>query len=224
MSTKDKTPVAKAINFTQFFKEEKDIYVQNLSPGQVSMQFGRGDDAMGFTLIRKRDPIILTNHIPFKKIAESMDFRKMLARKPAIIRLLTEEEYQDYYKAQAKAKNVSVDEAIAAAEDTRASFKDKVVQAPTTAPADDETKDEEPVLEEDVVNPRVIHLCRQVATDLKQADRMPLPTLLQELKDIQGELKFDDYEYISAHVAAPTIKKWVIAGQKEIMSKADKTA
>lgn len=225
--TTDKKPAPAAksafasTNFTQFFKEEKDIYVQNLSTGQVSLQFGNGDDAQGFTLTRSRDPVNLTNHVPFKKIADSTLFRKMLSRKPAILRIMDEEEYQAYFTSKAKANKTTVEEVISAAESKRAGYKEKAIAPPkTTAPADDDTKekkDEEPTTVAEVINPRVIHLCHQASSkEIPEAERMKPADLLQEFKDIQGELKFDDLEYISAHTTNKTVKAWVLTCQKEI--------
>jgi len=217
MTQKEKvTASAKPINFTLYFKEEKDVYIQNVSPGQVSLQFGRGDDAQGYTLRRKRDPINLTNYIPFKKIAESTDFRRMLARKPALFNLLTEEQYQSYFQAKAKVDKVSVDEAIANAE---AVANHKVV-APvkTTAPADEEENTASKVeREEDVVNPRVIHLCHQATSgEIPVSERMKPAELLQELKDLESEFKFDDLEYVLAHIQVKAIRSWATGLQKSL--------
>lgn len=220
--TKAATPAptkSAPLNFTSYFKEEKDIYLQNVSNGQVSLQFGRGDDAMSFTMIRKRDPINLTNHIPFKKIAESTDFRKMLSRNPPILKIMTEAEYQEYYSVKSKVDKISVDEAIARAESTRSGYKEAAVAPPkTTAPADDDTAAKTAAVEEqEIINPRVIHLIHQATSkEIPEAERTSPTQLLQDLKDLEGELKFDDLEYIQAHVATKTIKTWAMGRQKEI--------
>lgn len=202
-------------NFREFFKEEKDIYIQNISNGQISLQFGKGDDTIPFKLIRKRDPIVLTNHVPFRMISESTDFRKILNRQPAVVKLLTEEEYNNHYKVKAKTDKISVDEAIATAETLRVTPK---VEAPkSTAPKDDadtDDSDDKVVNEEDVVNPRAIHLCHQASEIIPAEDRMKPADLLAQLKELQDEFKIDDYEYILAHSTSKAIHTWAKSRQK----------
>lgn len=207
------------INFTEYFKEEKEIYIQNVFNGQVSLQFGRGDESISFLLTRKRDPIVLTNHVPFKMIAASTDFRKTLNRTPSLVRLLNEKEYSDYYKSKAKAEKVSVDAAIQKAETERATIKSKVVEAPkTTAPADEPAPDdiEDPVSAEETINGRVIHLCHQASAQIPAADRMKPADLLASLKELQGEFKMDDYEYVLAHTGNKSIHSWARGCQKDL--------
>jgi hypothetical protein len=68
-------------NFTEYFKEERDVYVQNVANAQVSCEFpispGRVE---GFLFPHNRDPINLTQFIPFHAIKDSMDFRTRCAR------------------------------------------------------------------------------------------------------------------------------------------------
>ena len=209
------------MNFTQLFKEEKELYVQNVSHGQVSLQFGRGDDAVSFLLPRKQDPINLTNHVPFKLIAASTDFRKLLTRTTPVVKLLTQEQYDAFYAARAKAEKTTVDAAIAKAESARQHAKDVIAPAVTTAPKDveKEEEEEEHVNAEDAVNARIIHLCGQVSTQIPAEDRMKYTDLLERLKDIQGELTMDDYEYILANTGNKSIHTWVKANQKDLSSK-----
>lgn len=206
-------------SYMKFFETEREIYIQNISTGQVSMQFGSGPDAMSFTLPRKRDPIILTNHIPFEKIKTSMEFRRMLARQPAIIKLMSDEEFQSYYTVKAVEEKVSPESLIAKAEHVLQTQKQMPVDAPKseTAAAAEELM---PVSEESVVHPKVIHLCHQASDVIPDADRMKGPELLSELKDIAEEFKMDDFEYILAHVKFKSINTWALQQQKALVSKA----
>jgi hypothetical protein len=214
-----------SLNFTQMFKEEKDIYIQNLANGQVSLQFGRGDEAISFLLTRKRDPIVLTNHVPFKTVAASTDFRKILNRHPAVVKLLTEEEYKDYYKVKAKTSKTTIDQAIAQAESERLGAKASVEPVKSTAPKDDETVAETPeaqetdvgVSAEDVINGRVIHLCHQSSPEIPVADRMKPAELLEKFKELQSEFKMDDFDYILAHTNNKSIHTWVKTCQKTLV-------
>jgi len=110
--------MTKIINFTEFFKEERDIYVQNVSNCQVTVNFevapGRAESHL-FT--NTRDPVNLTRYIPFNAIKSSIDLRKMVTRTPSALRLLDEEEFKLYYAKAAKAKGLdSPDDAIEEAE------------------------------------------------------------------------------------------------------------
>ena len=57
------------------------------------MTFGSGKDQEPFTLKNITDPIVLTNHIPFDKIKESTDFRKMVTADPPRMLVSDKEEY-----------------------------------------------------------------------------------------------------------------------------------
>ena len=205
-------------NFLEFFKQERDIYVQNVSTGQVSMQFGIGDNAMSFTLPRKRDPIVLTNHIPFKDIQSSTDFRKLLNRQPAIIRILDDKEFTKYYSDKAKLEKTTVEAAVAKAESERAKARQTVAAPVTTAPKDSEHTEEEVemVTADQIVHPRIIHLCHQASDIIPAGERMKPTDLLTELKTIADELKHDDYEYILANTKIKTIHTWAKSQQKTL--------
>jgi hypothetical protein len=209
-------------NFMEFFKNEREIYVQNVSPGQVSLQFGKGDNSMSFTMPRKKDPLILTNHIPFKDIQASTDFRKLLNRQPAVIRVLEDKEFQKYYADKAKAEKTSVDQAIIKAEQDRAEARKQVAAPVTTAPKEVEETTEETVNAEEAVHPRVIHTCHQASDAIPVADRMKPSDLLNELKTISDEFTHDDYEYILANTKVKTVHTWAKTAQKTLSEKGAK--
>lgn len=215
-------------NFMQYFKEEREVYIQNVAPGQVSMQFGRGDDALSFTLTRKHDPIVLTNHVPFKAIKESTDFRKLVNRQPALVRLLSQEEYDAYYAAKAKAAKKTVEAVIQEAEASRLSAKAQVAAPVSTAPAKEDDSvaaadvniDDKVVSAEEVIHGRVLTLCNQVSEQIPEADRMKPNDLLSQLKDLEAEFKFDDFEYIVAHTSSKMIHNWAKSKQKVLATAA----
>jgi len=207
------------LNFTDLFKEEKDIYIQNLANGQVSLQFGRGEETLSFLLTRKRDPIVLTNHVPFKLIVASTDFRRILNRHPAIVRLLTEEEYNAYYKVKAKQEKITPDVAIAKAESERLGAKTAILTPKAVVGDDEEDKDtEEKVNAEEAINGRVIHLCHQASNNIPVTERMKPNDLLEAFKDLQNEFKMDDYEYILANTGNKSIHTWAKSCQKLLMT------
>jgi hypothetical protein len=63
-------------SYTQYFREEKEIYVQNVSNAQVSVAFEVATGHVESLLFpNKRDPLNLTQYFPFGVIKNSMDFR-----------------------------------------------------------------------------------------------------------------------------------------------------
>lgn len=234
-------------NFTDYFKTERDVYVQNLANAQVSCEFpiaqGRTE---GFTFPHNRDPINLTQHIPFHAIKDSMDFRKMLSRRPAALQLLTQEEYDAFFAKKANQMGLKdetgkpdIDAAVDASEEKRRRTADKNMRERVT------DKDPEPihqivesgtgpkgaahfgerqrvahsemVSEDDVINPKVLHLCNQVKNEIPEEERMPAKDLLEELQDIP-ELKLDDLEHIRAHGFYKSVKKWAKQQMSELSS------
>ena len=234
-------------NFTDYFMKERDVYVQNLANAQVSCEFpiaqGRTE---GFTFPHNRDPINLTQHIPFHAIKDSMDFRKMLSRRPAALQLLTSEEYEAFFAKKANQMGLKneegkpdVDAAVDASEEKRRRTADKGMRERIT------DKDPEPiheivesgtgpkgaahfgerqrvahsemVSEDDVINPKVLHLCNQVKNEIPEEERMPAKDLLEELQDIP-ELKLDDLEHIRAHGFYKSVKKWAKQQMSELSS------
>lgn len=208
-------------NFTKYFEAEKDVYIQNVSNGNVSLQFGSGDQVVTFSLQRKRDPINLTNHVPFDLIKKSMDFRKIINRPIPVVKLLSEEEYAEWYQTRAAQEGVSIDEAISKAETARIEARTKVLgdTMPSTAAAaadSDETEDAgtHAASEEDLVNPRCLYLTHQGSNAIPKDQRMAAPELLQELKDLEEELTVEDFDYVISHISYDTVKKWAKAAQK----------
>lgn len=222
-------------NFTDYFKEERDVYVQNMSNSQVSMEFPMGNNRVeGFTLPPTRDPVNLTQEIPFEAIKRSMDFRKMLSRRPPAIQLLDEEQYLTYFKKKAASRGlktsdgaIDVDAAIDDAADKRKRMQDRSVKTTESTPEPlhevtergtgpggakrfgekERVTSTAPVSEEEMINPRVLHLCNQVKSELEDKERMSARDLLEALEDIPN-LKLDDYEHVRAHGYYRSVKKW----------------
>jgi len=224
-------------NFTEFFKEERDIYVQNLANAQVSCEFPIAPNRNeGFLFANNRDPVNLTQFIPFDAIKASMDFRKMLSRRPPALQLLTEEEYKAYFAGKAKRSNMlnndgepDVDAAIDASEEKRRRTSDRNYREPVAASSPEPIHEvvekgtgpggaarfgernrvahNDVVGEDEVINPRVLHFCNQVKAEIEESERMPAAELLESLQDIPN-LTLDDYEHIRAHSYYKSVKKW----------------
>lgn len=68
-------------NFTEYFREERDVYVQNKSNTQVSLQFETSPGRIESVLIpRDKKPLNLTQIVPFTAIKASVDLRKKIGR------------------------------------------------------------------------------------------------------------------------------------------------
>lgn len=215
------------VNWTSYFSSEKDVYVQNVSQGQVSLSFEVSPgNTQGVLVPRGRDPVNLTQHIPWSAIRASADFRKMLNRRPPALSLMTEEEYHDYYKKKAvQAGHGDLATAIDEAEMKRSGVQNKtaIIPGPVNQPIHEvlsdgqrmgekkEVRSAEMIGEDETIHPRVLNLCQQVSTQIPEAERMKAGVLLDELQTLEGELKFDDYEYIRSHSTYRTVKNWAMA-------------
>jgi hypothetical protein len=240
------------VNFTEYFKEERQVFVQNVSNGQVSLQFDLGGGRFESWLFDPSPrPLNLTQHFPFDVIKRSMEFRKMLSRRPPALVLVTEEEYNKLYSEVAKERGLfktvveknkqvkvpDIDAAIELAEDERrrVQAKEPLPNAKPSEPLHDVVQDDphfggkkevraRDLVMEDVINPRVLHLCNQVKAELTEQERMPANALMQELKMLDGQLKIDDWEYVRAHGWYNSVKKFAktrIAALAESEGEAD---
>lgn len=235
-------------NFTQYFKEERDVYVQNISNAQLSLEFNMGEGRVeGFTIPVVRDPVNLTQHIPFSAIKNSMDFRKLLSRRPPVLILLNQDEYEAYYAKRAKSRNMmtvdgspDIDAAIDVAEEKRRRTSDKMLRenvtnespvpihevieegtGPGGATHFGERQRVSPgqlVSEDEIISPRVLHLCNQVKAELEDNQRMSAVDFLDALQEIPN-LRIDDLEHIRAHGFYNTVKKWAKIQMKDLVEK-----
>jgi len=224
-------------NFTDYFKAERDVFIQNISNAQLSLEFNMGEGRIeGFTVPATRDPINLTQHIPFNAIKNSMDFRKMLSRRPPVLHLLDEAEFTAYFAARAKSNNLvnekgepDVDAAMDMAEEKRRRVSDKSMRQSVTSetPKPIHTVTEkgtgpkgakhfgerervapsDVIAEDEAINPRVLHLCNQVKQEVPEEERMSAAQLLEELQAIP-QLSMDDLEHVRAHGFYKSVKKW----------------
>jgi hypothetical protein len=217
------------INFTKYFEKERDVYIKNISGEQVSVTFDLGGNrSEGFLFPPTKDPLDLSRAIPFQAIKNSMDLRKMLNRRPPVLQLMSEEEFLGHYELAAKrlslrtpAGKPDVDAAINAAEELRARLANKTMvldDAPEPEPIHDVIEDDplsgkrtvrsrSEMSEEELINPKILHLCHQVSPQITDKEKIPAQQLLDELKNL-GDLKVDDYEYIRSHGWYKSVKNW----------------
>jgi len=238
-------------NFTEYFKEERDVYVQNLADAQVSVEFPLGNNRVeGFTFPHSRDPINLSQFIPFDGIKASMDFRKMLSRRPPALQLLDKTEYEVYFKKKAASMGLQtkegkpdVDAAIDASEEKRRRIADKSLREKVTDKTPEPIHEitergsgphgeamfgerqrvaaKEMISEDDIINPRVLHLCNQVKAEIPEEERLPAKDLLDAIQDIP-DLKLDDLEHIRAHGCYKSVKTYAKQKMSEMSAAEDK--
>lgn len=200
-------------NWTEFFRKERDIYVQNVANAQVSLEFEISPgNAVGFLFPQTRNPINLTQHIPFQAIAGSVNFRRMLNRRPPVLQLLTEDEFNTYYQRRAVDWQLpSMEDAMDRAEMQRLGLQNRtaVVARPEEQP---NLAKQEVVTTDEVIHPRVLHLCNQVGPEVKDSDKLPAPDMIDELEKVEADLKTDDLEYLRSKGYWKGVRKWAEKG------------
>ena len=211
------TNVPAITNFTEYFREERDVYIQNKSNTQVSLQFETSPGRIDSVLIpRDKKPLNLTQMVPFKAIKESVDLRKMVNRTPPVLVLLTEEDFNAYYENLAAQAGTSAQAAIADAHKTQRDLQDKRIFTnpdPRTRKTLDEEADErkdEPADPQDKVTARIVGICNSVGEDIPEKDRISANDMLEEIKDLdQGQaLTRADLEYLQGHGHYKAVKNW----------------
>jgi hypothetical protein len=206
--------MSQVVNFTEYFKgEDKEVYVQNVSGCQISLSFEMGPGhSVSYLIPSVKDPVDLSQSIPYSAIKNSMDFRRMLNRQPMALRLLTSEEYAEYYRGRAAAAGLPDERAaMAAAAERIKAIQDHVPLADATPPVktSEVAKEAAVVIEAEEIHPRVLHICLQCHAQIPEHQRSTAPTVLSELELVQGELKLADFDYVLSHTPYKSVKQWV---------------
>lgn len=206
-------------NFTEYFRTERDVYVQNKSNTQVSLQFETSPGRIESVLIpRDKKPLNLTQVVPFNAIKQSVDLRKMVNRRPPVLVLLSEEEFLGYYKNIADQINAPVDSVIADAQQHQRDLQDRrIFTEPeprgrkTLEDLAEERKDE-PADPQDKVTARIVGICNSVGEDVPEKDRLAASPMLEEIKDLDAgsSLTRADLEYLQGHGFYKSVKNWAL--------------
>jgi hypothetical protein len=128
------------VNWTEFWREERDIYIQNLSDTQISVQIRlRNGDYEHMLVPRSPDPMNLTSLASFEDLKSSQDIRKSLNMRDRksgqrLVRVMEEEDYRAYFDLKAKAMQITSDEAINRAERARQMYREAVPDARVPEP------------------------------------------------------------------------------------------
>jgi hypothetical protein len=218
------------VSWTDFFKEERDVFLQNISSTVVSMEFrDHGGVVIPIRILPTRDPVNLTEHIPFELIKRSQDFRKLVNRQPSVVIILSEAEYRAYFEKKAQQDGADP-EAVASQASKRATTFDTPSQAMLDpipsgpAPMDANSRArtareaaradvaQEFTAEEDEVHPRLLHITQQFQRDTgEDADAvMNRYSPNQCLADLQtlGALAEVDLNFILARIPYKSVRAW----------------
>ena len=213
-------------NFTEYFRVERDVYVQNRSNTQVSMQFETFPGRVESVLLPKtKNPINLTQLVPFDAIKQSVDLRKMVNRRPPVLVLMEEAEYIAFYENLSKGQGVSIEEAMDGAHQTQSDIQNKraftnaAPKSRKTIEEEAEARKDEPADPDEKITARVVGLCASVGEDLDEKDRLGAREMLEELRDL--ELTTADLEYLLGHGFYKSIKKFA---QKELDTRINEPA
>ena len=212
------------INLHEFFAEPHPVYVQNISNpiGVISLEFRtKTGQAIPFRVPANRNPIRLTDKVPFDVIKDCINFLDFLnpsAYGPAKLQLLTEEEYDGYYTSMQKLTEINAKQLAAEAQEKAlqvqnayASLEQKIVPSTVTKPVE--------YTIEPQVSPKVISTCQLLNPDTNEN---PTPMGAREALDILNSLSLTmiDYDYIMGHTYEHVkkengmIKKWAMQRQQ----------
>jgi len=204
-------------NFTEYFREERDVYVQNRSNNQVSMQYSTGHGVVESLLLpRGKKPLNLSQLMSFVDIKGSTDLKKLVNRRPPVLVLMEEEDYLDYYKKLAALEGKSMEQVMDEAQRHQSDLQNK--RAYTRPMGESRQTLEEieaehaalPPDPQDKITARVAGLCSNVGADVKEDDRMSVNEMLYELDELNSDdsLTRGDFEFLLGKGFYPEVKKW----------------
>ena len=199
------------LNFTRYFSEEKEVYVQNLTDTQISLSFKSpsGDD-YHIIIPKTRKPYNLSLEIPFELIKMSPDFRKIVNRNPPGLRLMSEEEYVGYYERQAERNDTSFDHELGLATDLKNRLQNFQKNADsgverTVNPGLPTTPDE---IETPVeIMPLIVGLCARSDKEYGSG-RVTAGEFLDELEMIEDKLTVDDWDFVQTKGVYKSVKNF----------------
>ena len=199
-------------SFTDYFKEEKDVYVQNLSNTQVSLQFGSAPNVSSALIPETRKPYNLSQYVPFKDLKNSVDLRKMLNRKPATLILLEEDEYMAFYQGLATKKGTTLDEEIIQANDEQLALMNRTSYVEREKKS---SKDADEAVEDEIregsapdqeapeqPQPRIIGMCAD--------DKLSATAMLDKLGLMEEGMLDADFEYLQSNAPFKSVKNWAV--------------
>jgi hypothetical protein len=210
MTIKKQTSNSYIQNFTTYFKEEKEVYVQNLGSTNISLELKGREETIYISIARTRRPMNLTMYAPFDRIKQSVDFRKLVNRNPPLLRLMSEEEYYDYYAKIAQENGTGVEQEMREGHEVHDILMGK--RRPSTDELKKETIEAIEAKEELLLNPKeplpeVIGLC--VRADESMGDeKITAKAFKEELETIKDKLGAEDWDFIIAKGVYKTVQEY----------------
>lgn len=196
-------------NWTKLFEEESEIYIQNLGTTNISITCKYEGEPIFINIPRVKHPMNLTQFVPFDGIKGSMELRAMINRKPSILRLVSEEEYYDYFEKLAKRFGTSAEEEMMNAQDKFSALMNRRSVSDAKPEEDEEVSKEEKILNANEPDPRVVGLCLRSEKD-QGADRIKARDMIDEIETIESDLKDLDWEYLASNAGYPTVKDFAL--------------
>lgn len=215
-------------DFSEYFKEEKSIYVQNVSNTLVSMEFKTaGGTISSITIPNTPKPFCITDYVSFDQLKASFDLRRLVNREPRALRLMSKEEYVKYYECMAEMNETSLEEELDKARIAHAGIVDRNKLYPTSPKDKTPTKTTSPVPVEKVEveeqpSPQVVGLCARVSNEVDEDERMGESDFLERLMSLP-ELREVDLDYLQGHGNYKKVKTWA-AKKLESLSASKKSA
>ena len=214
------------VNIFEYFREPKNVYIQNISNpiGVLSLEFKTDHEILTHRVPANRNPVILSDFIPFDAIKNSGNFLKFLqsySGHPARLQLLTEEEFLAFYQDMRETLGASsvkdvIEEVQSKAGEFNSALSLKFTEKVAIVP---EVKGV--VMSE--VNPRVMSLCQQL-DPTNSSNIGP-----KEALDILGGLDLTamDCDYVLSHTydrvkkENALIRRWILQRQQEFLRRND---
>ncbi len=211
------------LNVFEYFKDSQAVFIQNISQpvGILSLEFKRPNgEVIPYKVPASRDPLCLTNFVPFEAIKDSASFMSYLrpsGTSGTKIQLIAEEDYYKHYeKKQELYGKSSVEEVMEDAQNTVAELNTNMPASPVNAEPTDELARKAAAS----VNPRVVAVCQQLNPEIESTEKINASEAVTALEAI--ELSIVDTAYILNDLAGvdnpdtTIVKKWTNARQGEI--------
>jgi len=201
------------VNFTEYFKDTHEVYVQNLGSTQISLSFGTKDNAYYHVVPATRRPYNLTQYIPFELIKISQDFRRIVNRRPPILNLITEEECTKYYEKLSESNGTTVEDEMGKVSDMINRLVDHIVPSNAGEKLPERLRIEsENILEKrkaaleqnPQTHPRAVGLCALAHED-QGSSRISAGDFIEELERLSDIFTVNDWKFVMTNSPYKTV-------------------
>lgn len=201
-------------------KGEQPLYLQNVSGGIVSIEFRYENQIIPFRLANVREPICITDAIPWNVIKNDYKFRELLNRenvgKPKWVTIMTQPEYDAYLERRSEILNQSKEELVNRSTTAHGELNNK--PDVSTTPEErkdnlrDEVKDKDILLDDiEIINPKLLGTCQRLHPESdSKIDPIDALDMFESMADSFTE---NDFNYIISHSYNDIIKKWALKKQ-----------